>query len=78
MDAYRTEHGFEVTVDWVWVAKELKVMSNLSLTLKADCLHPGRLAEHLWTVCGMRRLVKPTSGPRNLMTRFCKPSRSTV
>jgi len=78
VDAYRVEHGPGVTVDWVWVANELKVMSSKSLTLKAVCLYPVRLAERLWTVCGMRQLVKPTFGPQNLTTRFWKPSRSTV
>jgi len=30
VDAYRAEHGHGVTVDWVWVANELKVTSNKS------------------------------------------------
>jgi len=28
VDAYRAEHGHGVTVDWVWIAKELKVTSG--------------------------------------------------
>ena len=32
IDSYRVEHGPGVTVDWVWVANELKVMSGNSRT----------------------------------------------
>lgn len=27
VDAHRAEHGYGVTVDWVWVSNELKVTS---------------------------------------------------
>lgn len=77
VDAYRTKHGSGVTVDWVWVANELKVTSDNSHT-KGVRSHLVRLTGHLWTVCDMGRSVRPTFGHRSLITRFWKPSRSTV
>jgi len=62
VDAYLTEHGSGVTVDWVWVADELKVTSSKFLTevssfilgqtnrTPLDCMRHGAVRKtHVWT-----------------------------
>jgi hypothetical protein len=63
VNAYRKEHGEGVTVDWVWVANELKVTSGESPNLNLwslipcqtnrtplDCMRYGTIRKtHVWT-----------------------------
>ena len=73
VDAYRAEHGHEVTIDWSWVAKELKVMSGRFFKLKTWVYsHPFRPAEHLWIACDTGQFAKPMFGHQNLITRCWK------
>jgi len=79
VDAYRSQYGHGVPVDWVRVANELKVTSNKPFEPGVSvCSHLVRQTEHPWTVCDMGLFVKPTFGHRKLITRFWKLSRSTV
>lgn len=48
VDAYRADHGHGVTVDWVWIAKELKVTSGKPLKPETGvCSQQFRPTGHL-------------------------------
>jgi len=62
VNAHLTEHGSGVTVNWVWVANELKVTSGEILTevgllitgqtnrTPLDCMRHGAVRKtHIWT-----------------------------
>lgn len=39
VDAYREEHGHGMTIDWVWIANELKVTYDKSLKQETGFVH---------------------------------------